>query len=98
MCIYSPMSYQWDSEKAASNLKKHGIDFADAVGVLEDEWALTMKSQYIKGEQRFATVGVDFFGRVLVVVYTYRNDDIRIISARKATKRERSIYEQKRRI
>ena len=86
---------EWDPKKAASNLKKHGIDFADSVGVFEDDWALTIKQQ-VEGEQRFATLGMDLFGRVIVVVYTYRNNDIRIISARRATKKERKVYEQKR--
>ena len=81
---------------ADSNLKKHGIDFADAVGVFEDEWALTIKEHYVGNEQRFVTIGMDFLGRTLVVVYTYRNHDIRLISARTATKREREIYERKR--
>jgi len=87
---------QWDPEKADSNLKKHGIDFADAVGVFEDEWALTIKEHYVGNEQRFVTIGMDFLSRTLVVVYTYRNNDIRLISARTATKREREIYERKR--
>jgi len=90
------MSYQWDPIKAASNLEKHGLDFADAVGVFEDDWALTIKEQCIAGEQRFVTIGMDFLGRVLVVVYTHRNDDIRLVSARTATKRERGAYERKR--
>jgi uncharacterized DUF497 family protein len=66
------MSYQWDPGKARANMEKHNVDFADAVGVFEDEWALTIKEQLIAGEQRFATLGMDFLGRVLVVVYTYR--------------------------
>ncbi len=90
------MSYQWDPKKAASNLEKHGVDFADAVGVFEDEWALTVKEEEVEGEQRFATLGMDFLERTLVVVYTYRDDMIRLISARVATKKERKIYEQKR--
>ena len=90
------MSYQWDLKKAASNLEKHGVDFADTVGVFEDEWALTIKAQYLEDEQRFVTIGMDFLGRILVVVYTYRNDDIRLISSRRATKRERRRYERKR--
>jgi uncharacterized DUF497 family protein len=92
------MSYQWDPKKAASNLTKHGIDFADAVSVLEDDWALTIRHHYEENEERFVTVGTDLFGRIVVVVYTERNEDIRIIPARKATKRERKIYERKRRI
>ena len=90
------MSYQWDSEKAADNLRKHGIDFADAVGVFEDEWALTVREEIVFGEQRYATLGMDFLGRVLVVVYTYRGEEIRPISARQATRPERRTYEQKR--
>jgi uncharacterized DUF497 family protein len=90
------MDYQWDPEKAASNLTKHGVDFADAVGVFEDEWALTLKEEYAEGEQRFATMGTDFLGRVLVVVYTYRGEEIRVISARAATRSERRVYERKR--
>ena len=88
------MSYQWDAAKAQSNLRKHGIDFADAVGVFEDEWAFTCKEEEIAGESRFATLGVDFLGRIVVVVSTYRGDDIRLISARPATPRERKYYEQ----
>jgi uncharacterized DUF497 family protein len=90
------MNYQWDPEKAASNLNKHGVDFADAVGVFEDEWALTLKEEYVEDEQRFVTIGMDFLGRVLVVVYTYRGEAIRLISARSPTKRERRVYERKR--
>ena len=97
VCAYnSLMSYQWDPAKARANLEKHNVDFADAVGVFEDEWALTIKEQLIAGEQRFATLGIDFLGRVLVVVYTYRGNDIRLISARRATKQERRTYERKR--
>ena len=96
-CTYNIyMEYQWDADKAQSNLEKHGIDFADSVGVFEDDWALTLKEHSVEGEQRFVTMGMDFLGRILVVVYTYREETIRIISARKATKRERKVYEQKR--
>ena len=90
------MNYQWNPEKADVNLNKHGIDFADAVGVFEDEWALTLEEQFFAGEQRFVSIGTDFLGRVVVVVYTYRGDDIRLISARRATKNERNVYERKR--
>jgi uncharacterized DUF497 family protein len=90
------MDYQWDSKKADINKQRHGIDFADAVGVFEDEWSLTIKQGIMRGEQRFATVGVDFLGRIIVVVYTYRGSDIRLISARPATKAERNVYAQRR--
>lgn len=90
------MDYQWDQAKADLNRKKHGIDFADAVGVFEDDWALTLREEVIQDEQRFATVGTDFVGRTIVVIYTCRGDDIRIISARPATKAERGTYDERR--
>ena len=88
------MNYVWDLEKATSNLEKHGIYFADAVGVLEDEQALSIEDLTDYGEERFVSVGMDYLGRILTVVFTYRNDEIRIISARKATKKERLAYEK----
>jgi uncharacterized DUF497 family protein len=90
------MGFQWDSDKAQANLENHEIDFSDTGGVFEDQWALTIKEDYIDDEQRFATLGMDFLGRVLVVVYTYRHEDIRLISARHATRPERRTYERKR--
>lgn len=90
------MGHEWDPDKAEANVEKHDIDFADAVGVFEDDWALTIKEECVHGEQRFATLGMDFLGRVLVVFYTYRGEEIRLISARSATKRERRTYERNR--
>jgi uncharacterized DUF497 family protein len=87
------MNYQWDPRKARVNQHKHGVDFADAVSVLEDDLALTILEETPE-EDRFVTLGRDALGRILVVVYTYRADSIRIISARKATARERSRYEE----
>ena len=86
---------QWDSEKAAANLRKHGVDFADAVAVLSDELALT-RIDDDRDEERFVTVGVDALGRLLVVAYTWQEDDVRLISARKATASEWRQYEKKR--
>ena len=88
------MNFQWNSDKAGKNLKKHGVDFADAVVVFEDERALTMEDPDAEGESRFVTVGRDAVGRVLAVVYTWREQDIRMISAREATKKERQAYEE----
>jgi len=85
------MGFQWDPDKARSNLRKHKVDFADAVGVLEDPNALTVEDAG-GGEQRFVTLGLDFLGRLLVVVYTYRGEDIRLISARKASRQEMDTY------
>lgn len=87
------MAYQWDAAKARRNLQKHGVDFADAVGVFEDEGALTIEDPSSEDEQRWISIGKDWLGRVLVVVYTWRGDTIRLISARPATPRERRQYE-----
>lgn len=87
------MDYAWDPGKAATNLHKHGISFADAVSVFSDEFALTMADDFAD-EERFVTLGADAFGRLLVVIYTWRAEQIiRIISARKATRPERTQYE-----
>ncbi len=87
------MNYQWDARKAAHNLRKHRIDFADAVSVFADDYAITIVDEH-PDEERFVTIGMDLLGRVLVVVYTYRGRDIRLISARKATAKERRYYER----
>jgi len=88
------MDVVWDPEKARENLKKHGVRFSDAEMVLFDPNALTREDIESEGEQRFVTVGMDSGGRILVVVYTYRGEDIRLISARSVTKRERMQYEE----
>ena len=87
--------YEWDAQKAQNNWVKHGVAFADAVAVFEDEYALTIEDENTH-EQRFVTLGADGFGRILVVVYTYRAEVIRVISARKATAQERRQYEEAR--
>ncbi len=86
------MEFEWDYFKAASNLRKHGVDFADATTVLDDDLAITIR-EHSSGEERFVTSGMHAFSRLLVVVYIWRGDSIRIISARKATARERGQYE-----
>jgi uncharacterized DUF497 family protein len=87
------MVYQWNDDKAIANLRKHGVDFADAVSVFSDDLALTISDERFD-EERLITIGLDGLGRVLVVVYTLRGRAIRIISARKATKQERRQYEE----
>lgn len=87
------MDYQWDPHKARGNLRKHDISFADAVTVFSDDNAITIEDDF-PSEERFITIGMDALGRVLIVVYTYRESIIRIISARKATAREREQYEE----
>ena len=66
------MSFEWNAAKAKENLRKHGIDFADAATALEDESALTMRDTFSAEEKRWITLGMDALGRLLVVVYTWR--------------------------
>ena len=86
------MGYEWDEEKAATNFRKHGVDFADAVLVFEDELTLTMRDLSSDREERFVALGQDPNGRLLVVIYTWRGERIRLISAREATGKERRRY------
>jgi hypothetical protein len=81
-----------DPAKAQENLRDHGIDFADAVGVFEDGNALTVEDFDAEKEQRFRTLGMDVLGRLLVVVYTYRGEKIRLISAWKASRKQEKQY------
>jgi uncharacterized DUF497 family protein len=87
------MNVEWDEKKARTNVEKHGVDFSDAVGALEDPCAFTVADDSID-EERFATLGLDGLGRLLVVVYTMRKERIRLISARRATGREQRQYEE----
>jgi len=94
-CAYnSQVKVEWDYLKAATNLQKHNVDFADAVAVLDDDLAITIREE-VFGEQRLVTLGTDALGRLLVVAYTWRQDCLRIISARKATTRERHAMRAK---
>ena len=86
------MNFTFDPAKSQANIQKHGIDLADIEGVFYDLNAITIEDQD-HSEQRFVTLGVDGLGRLLVVCYTYRDDTIRAISARKAEPHERKTYE-----
>ena len=86
------MDFEWDPDKNAANIQKHGIDFADAVSVLYDEIALTIEDDIDEEEQRFVTIGIDAYARALVVVHCVRDKKIRMISARKATKKDMKYY------
>ena len=88
------MVTEWDPQKARLNARKHGVQFADAVAVLEDEHALTMRDPSVHEEERRITLGLDALGRLLVVVYTWRGERVRLISGRKATASERRRYEE----
>ena len=87
------MAYEWDEVKVRSNYRKHHIHFADAVSAFEDDAAITIRDDDSDDEERFVTVGRDAFQRLLVVVYTWRGENIRLISARQATRRESKGYE-----
>jgi uncharacterized DUF497 family protein len=87
------MRFQFDPKKAASNLRKHGVSFADAEGVFLDPLAIHQPDPDAEHEERFVTVGLGSAGSVLVVVYTLRGGEIRLISARRATRREVKDYE-----
>ena len=85
--------YEWDTKKAATNLQKHGVHFADAATVFGDELAVRVSDEISSlDEDRFVILGMSVPGDLLVVVYTWRGDRIRIISARQATPRERRSY------
>ena len=88
------MRVVWDPRKASSNYRKHGIRFSDGEMILFDPNALTREDTVAQGEQRFVSVGTDSTGRILVVAYAYRGENIRLISARAATGRERKTYEE----
>lgn len=87
------MRFRPDPAKAASNLKKHGVSFADAEGVLEDPLAVTVEDPDAEDEQRFITVGLGSAGELLVVVWMERDDECRVISARRPRRKERKQYE-----
>lgn len=87
------MRFQFDPAKAKSNLKKHRVSFADAEGIFFDPLALHQKDTDCTDEERYVAIGMGSAGKVLVAVYTVRNDEIRLISVRRATRREVKQYE-----
>ena len=89
------MRVLWDPRKAKTNYLKHGIHFSDAEGVLFDPMALTREDVASMSEPQFVTMGADHLGRVVVVAYVWRGEDLRLISARPATRKERQHYEER---
>jgi uncharacterized DUF497 family protein len=84
---------EFDPKKAAANLKKHGVSLNEAAGSLLDSFALVREDEDAEGEERFVLVGMSSEGRLLTVCYTLRDEEtIRLISARKATRREERHY------
>jgi len=87
------LAFQYDPTKAETNLKDHGVSFSDAEGVFFDPLALHRPDPDAEGEERFVAMGLGSAGQILVVVYTIRGEDIRLMSARRATRREIRDYE-----
>ena len=89
------LTFEWDENKAAENLRKHKVGFDEAKTVFGDPFSITIpNSAHSIYEQRYIDVGRSSKGRVLVVVYIEREDNIRLISCRKATPLERRVYEE----
>ncbi len=89
------LQFVWDRDKAAANLRKHGVDFEEAATAFGDPLSLTIRDpDHSVGEERWLLVGESGAGRLLVVAYTERGDEIRLITARSATRRERQTYEE----
>ncbi len=89
------MKFEWDSRKAVINQEKHEVSFTDAASVFRDALSMTYPdTDHSDEEDRFLILGSSSSGSILVVSHTFRGETIRIISARNATKKERSFYEQ----
>jgi hypothetical protein len=89
------IKFEWETAKAASNMRKHGVSFDEAGSVFLDQLAVSGPDpDHSVGESRYITFGVSSLGRLLAVSHTYRPGAIRIISARRVTRAERKIYEE----
>jgi uncharacterized protein len=89
------LTFEWEKQKAASNIKKHGVSFEEAASVFRDTLSLTVTDpDHSREEERLMLLGVSEQGRMLVVCHTERGDNIRIFSARLATRGERKTYEE----
>ena len=88
------MLFKWNLKKAKTNLEKHGVSFEEASTAFKDPLSLTIDDPlHSSGEERLVLIGMSNNNRMLVVVHTERGDNIRIISARKTSKKERNYYE-----
>ena len=89
------LNFEWDFDKAKANLKKHGVSFDEATTVFIDPFSMTKSDpDHSVDEQRYIDIGRSDEGRVLLVVYSERGTNIRIISCRKVTNSERKLYEK----
>jgi uncharacterized DUF497 family protein len=89
------MEFEWDSQKADLNERKHGVTFQEAATVFGDPLAMTFEDpDHSINEHRYITFGLSFYKRLLVVSHTDRGESTRVISARKMTHKEKKIYEE----
>lgn len=89
------MEFEWNPDKAEANYRKHGVSFEEAATVFKDSLSITFPDpNHSIGENRYVIIGISRFGQLLIIAHTDRDETIRIISARKATKTERRFYEQ----
>ena len=89
------LSFEWDAQKAQSNELKHGVTFVDAATAFGDPFSVTIPDpDHSVEEARFVLLGATYRGTIVVVVHTDRGENIRIISARRATRAERRAYDQ----
>jgi len=84
----------FDPKKNAANVRKHGVALSEGDGVLNDPLALTVEDRSSADEQRFVSIGMNVFGKLRVVVYTYRGEGVRLISVRKPEPKEVRAYEE----
>jgi len=90
-----PLNFEWNEQKAKTNAAKHGVSFGEAATVFGDPLSLTIPDpDHSQAEERFIILGKSHSGKLLVVVHTERGDNLRIISARRASHRERKNYEE----
>jgi len=90
-----PLTFEWDERKARSNLGKHGVSFEEAATIFGDRLSFTIPDpEHSSMEERYITMGKGLTGKLLVVVHTDRGNNIRIISVRRASRRERRFYEE----
>jgi uncharacterized DUF497 family protein len=89
------MEFEWNSKKAAANVRKHRVSFQEAATIFADPLAVTyVDPEHSVGEERYLTFGLSKESRLLVVCHVERESRVRIVSAREATKHERKIYEE----
>ena len=87
------LRFEWDPGKAARNIKRHGISFDEAATIFDDPMFTTVIDQeHSSDEERYITIGLSSGGRLLIIAHTDREGQVRIISVRKATKKEERFY------